>query len=335
MTAYENLQLKLGRTQKKWLVTGAAGFIGSHVVEKLLQLNQKVVGLDNFATGYQANLDDLQQSLSSKERRNFRLIEGDITSKLDCVRACRGVDFVLHQAALGSVPRSFTDPLSTHMANTTGFLQILLAAQKAKVKRVVYASSSSVYGDVKTLPKKEGKIGIPLSPYAVSKVADELYAHVFGGEYNQEIVGLRYFNNFGPRQNPMGPYAAAIPKWIINLLQNKVTSINGDGATSRDFCYVANTVQANLLAATRRSANGKIYNISAGKKVSLNQLHNLLRKMTGSDTFPKHRPFRKGDVKHSLADISAAKRDLGYRPTHLLKEGLELTVDWYKRRKKR
>ena len=335
MTAYEKLQRKLGRTQKKWLVTGAAGFIGSHVVEKLLQLNQKVVGLDNFATGYQANLDDLQQSLSSKERRNFRFIEGDITSKSDCARACRGVDFVLHQAALGSVPRSFADPISSHMANTTGFLQILLAAQKAKVKRVVYASSSSVYGSMKTLPKREGKIGVPLSPYAVSKVADELYAHVFGGEYNQEIVGLRYFNNFGPRQNPMGLYAAAIPKWIINLLQNKVTSINGDGATSRDFCYVANTVQANLLAATRKTANGKIYNISVGKKVSLNQLHKFLSKMTDSNISPKHRPFRKGDVKHSLADISAAKRDLGYRPTHTTKEGLELTVDWYKRRKKR
>jgi UDP-N-acetylglucosamine 4-epimerase len=334
LTAYEKLQRKLKRTQKKWLVTGAAGFIGSHVVEKLLQLNQKVVGLDNFATGYQANLDDLQQSLSSKERRNFRFIEGDITSKTDCVHACRGADFVLHQAALGSVPRSFADPLSTHMANTTGFLQILLAAQKAKVKRVVYASSSSVYGGMKTLPKREGKTGVLLSPYAVSKVVDELYAHVFKVGYNQEIVGLRYFNNFGPRQNPMGPYAAAIPKWIINLLQNKVTSINGDGTTSRDFCYVENTVQANLLAATRKTVNGKIYNISVGKKVSLSQLHKLLREMTGSDISPKHRPFRKGDVKHSLADISAAKRDLGYRPTHTTKEGLELTVDWYKRRKR-
>ena len=335
MTAYEKLQRKLGRTQKKWVVTGAAGFIGSHLVEQLLKLNQKVVGLDNFATGYQANLDDLQQSLSSMERRNFRFIEGDITSKADCARACRGVDFVLHQAALGSVPRSFADPLSTHMANTTGFLQILLAAQKAKVKRVVYASSSSVYGDEKTLPKKEGKTGAVLSPYAASKAVDELYAGVFESGYNLEIVGLRYFNVFGPRQDPKGPYAAVIPKWMIGLLKGKPTNIYGDGRTSRDFCYVANVVQANLLAATTKSASGKVYNVAVGARTTLNSLHKALRALTSNDHLPEYRPLREGDVRHSLADISAAKCDMGFEPTHTLKEGLELTVDWYKRRKKR
>ena len=335
MTVYEKLQRKLGRTQKKWLVTGAAGFIGSHVVEKLLQLNQKVVGLDNFATGYQANLDDLQQSLSSKERRNFRFIEGDITSKPDCARACRGVDFVLHQAALGSIPRSFTDPLSTHMANTTGFLQILLAAQKAKVKRIVYASSSSVYGDEKTLPKKEGKTGAVLSPYAASKAVDELYAGVFESGYNQEIVGLRYFNVFGPRQDPKGPYAAVIPQWMIGLLRDKPTYIYGDGKTSRDFCFVENVVQANLLATFAKPASGRVYNIAVGTRATLNSLHRSLQSLTGNSRLPEYRPFREGDVRHSLADISAAKSDLGYWPTHTMKEGLGLTVDWYKKNKKK
>ena len=332
MIAYEKLQQELRRSPRKWLVTGAAGFIGSHLVETLLQLNQKAVGLDNFSTGTPENLEDLQSSLSIKQRRQFRFIEGDITSETDCKRACRGVDYVLHQAALGSVPRSFADPLSTHLANTTGFLQILLAAQKAKVKRVVYASSSSVYGDEKTLPKREGKTGTPLSTYAVSKVADELYAEVFRKGYGQEIVGLRYFNNFGPRQNPKGPYAAAIPLWIISLLTGKGTSINGDGKTSRDFCYVANSVQANLLAAATKNTTGSVYNISVGKRTSLNILHRQLRALTGNKTRPEYRPFREGDVKHSLADISAAKRDLGFIPTHSLEEGLELTVGWYKQK---
>ncbi len=332
MTTYEKLQRKLLRTPRKWLVTGAAGFIGSHITETLLQLNQKVVGLDNFSTGTRVNLEDLQGSLNAKQRRLFKFIEGDITLEADCKRACQGVDYVLHQAALGSVPRSFADPLSTHMANTTGFLQILLAAQKAKVKRVVYASSSSVYGDEKTLPKKEEKTGIPLSTYAVSKVADELYAHVFGRGYGQEIVGLRYFNNFGPRQNPKGPYAAAIPLWIISLLKAKETSINGDGKTSRDFCYVANTVQANLLAATSKAATGNVYNISVGKRTSLNNLHQQLRVLTGNKARPEYRPFREGDVKHSLADIRVAKRDLGFLPTHAIEEGLKLTVEWYRQK---
>ena len=332
MTTYEKLQRKLRRSPRKWLVTGAAGFIGSHLAEKLLQLNQKVVGLDNFSTGTRANLEDLQGSLNAKQRRQFRFIEGDITSAADCKRSCSGVDYVLHQAALGSVPRSFADPLSTHMANTTGFLQILLAAQKAKVKRVVYASSSSVYGDEKTLPKKEGKTGALLSPYAVSKMVDELYAQVFGNGYGQEIVGLRYFNVFGPRQDPKGPYAAVIPQWIISLLKSKETSINGDGKTSRDFCYVANTVQANLLAATSKVAKGNVYNISVGKRTSLNNLHQQLRVLTGNKARPEYRLFREGDVKHSLADIRAAKRDLDFHPTHAIEEGLKLTVEWYKQK---
>ncbi|MDP6903536.1 MAG: SDR family oxidoreductase [Verrucomicrobiota bacterium] len=332
MTIYEKLQRRLRRSPRKWLVTGVAGFIGSHIVEKLLQLNQKVVGLDNFSTGKRANLEDLQGSLNAKQRRAFRFIEGDITSETDCKKACRGVDYVLHQAALGSVPRSFADPLSTHLANTTGFLQILLAAQKAKVKRVVYASSSSVYGDEKTLPKKEEKTGALLSPYAVSKMVDEMYAHVFGIGYGQEIVGLRYFNVFGPRQDPEGPYAAVIPQWMIGLLKGKPTTVNGDGKTTRDFCYVANVIQANLLAATSKAAAGNVYNIANGKRTSLNNLHRQLRTLTGNKTKPEYRPFREGDVKHSLADISEAKQDLDFRPTHAIEEGLEFTVEWYKQK---
>jgi len=330
MTAYEKLQAKLKRRPKKWLVTGAAGFIGSYLTESLLKLNQKVVGLDNYSTGFVANVEDIRNQVSPQQRRSFRMIEGDITQPVDCRKACRGVDYVLHQAALGSVPRSFETPLQTHLANTTGFLEILLAAQRANVKRVVYASSSSVYGDEKTLPKKELRTGTPLSPYAVSKAVDELYAAVFGTGYGQEIVGLRYFNVFGPRQDPNGPYAAVIPQWIQALLKDKKTQINGDGKTSRDFCYVANAVQANLLAATSDQGSGRTYNIAAGVRTTLNQLHRRLRKLTGAKHHPQHREFREGDVRHSLADISLAKRELGFRPTHTLEQGLEQTVSWYR-----
>ena len=330
MTAYEKLQAKLKRRPKKWLVTGAAGFIGSYLTESLLKLNQKVVGLDNYSTGFVANVEDIRNQVSPQQRRSFRMIEGDITQPVDCRKACRGVDYVLHQAALGSVPRSFETPLQTHLANTTGFLEILLAAQRANVKRVVYASSSSVYGDEKTLPKKELRTGTPLSPYAVSKAVDELYAAVFGTGYGQEIVGLRYFNVFGPRQDPNGPYAAVIPQWIQALLKDKKTQINGDGKTSRDFCYVANAVQANLLAATSDQGSGRTYNIAAGVRTTLNQLHRRLRKLTRAKHHPQHREFREGDVRHSLADISLAKRELGFRPTHTLEQGLEQTVSWYR-----
>ena len=330
MTAYEKLRVKLKRRPKKWLVTGAAGFIGSHLTESLLKLNQKVVGLDNYSTGFAANIDNVRNRVSPIQRRSFRMIEGDITRSVDCRKACRGVDYVLHQAALGSVPRSFETPLQTHLANTTGFLEILLAAQRANVKRVVYASSSSVYGDEKTLPKKELRTGTPLSPYAVSKAVDELYATVFGTGYGQEIVGLRYFNVFGPRQDPNGPYAAVIPQWIQELLSEKKTYVNGDGKTSRDFCYVANAVQANLLAATNDQGPGRTYNVAAGTHTTLNQLHRQLRKLTGAKGRPQHREFREGDVRHSLADISLAKRELGFRPTHTLEQGLEQTVPWYR-----
>ena len=330
MTAYEKLQVKLKRRPRKWLVTGAAGFIGSHLTESLLKLNQKVVGLDNYSTGFAANIEDVRNRVSPLQRRSFRMIEGDITRPVDCRKACLGVDYVLHQAALGSVPRSFETPLQTHLANTTGFLEILLAAQRANVKRVVYASSSSVYGDEKTLPKKELRTGTPLSPYAVSKAVDELYAAVFGTGYGQEIVGLRYFNVFGPRQDPNGPYAAVIPQWIQALLKDKKTQINGDGKTSRDFSYVANAVQANLLAATSDQGSGRTYNIAAGVRTTLNQLHRRLRKLTGAKHYPQHREFREGDVRHSLADISLAKRELGFRPTHTLEQGLEQTVSWYR-----
>ena len=331
MTAYEKLQRALKRRPRKWLVTGAAGFIGSHLVETLLRLNQRVVGLDNFATGHAANLNNVRVNVTAAQRRAFRFIEGDITNVKDCQRACRGVDLVLHQAALGSVPRSFADPLGTHAPNTTGFLNVLQAARKAKAQRVVYASSSSVYGDVKSSPKVESITGTLLSPYAVSKMVDELYAQVFSSGYGQELVGLRYFNVFGPRQDPAGAYAAVIPRWTQELFCNKQTEIYGDGKTSRDFCYVANVVQANLLAATAKAAAGNVYNVAVGPRTTLNQLHRQLCKLTGSKAKPVHQEFREGDVRHSLASIRAAKRDLGYAPTHTLEQGLALTVPWFVR----
>jgi UDP-N-acetylglucosamine 4-epimerase len=239
------------------------------------------------------------------------------------------VDFVLHQAALGSVPRSFADPLGTHAPNTTGFLNVLQAARKAKARRVVYASSSSVYGDVKSSPKVEAITGKLLSPYAVSKMVDELYAQVFASGYGQELVGLRYFNVFGPRQDPAGAYAAVIPRWMQELLCGKPTDIYGDGKTSRDFCYVANVVQANLLAATAKAAAGNVYNVAVGTRTTLNQLHRQLRQLTGCKMKPVHHEFRAGDVRHSLASIRAARRDLGYAPTHTLEQGLALTVPWF------
>ena len=329
MTAYKKLQRSLKRRPRKWLVTGAAGFIGSHLVETLLHLNQRVVGLDNFATGHAANLDDVRDNVTAAQRRAFRFIEGDITKAAVCKRACRGVDYVLHQAAIGSVPRSFADPLTTHAANTTGFLQVLLVARDAKAKRVVYASSSSVYGDHKALPKKEAVTGKPLSPYAVSKVVDELYADVFGSGYGQQLVGLRYFNVFGPRQDPNGAYAAVIPRWVLSMMHGQTTEIYGDGKTSRDFCYVANVVQANLLAATAKSAPGRVYNVAIEARTSLNKLHRHLRRLTGNSQKPVYKAFRDGDVRHSLASTRAAQKDFGYQPTHALEQGLDLTVQWF------
>jgi len=329
VTAYEKLQRSLKRRPRKWLVTGAAGFIGSHLVETLLHLNQRVVGLDNFATGHAANLEDVRDNVTAAQRRAFRFIEGDITKAADCKRACRGVGHVLHQAAIGSVPRSFADPVTTHAANTTGFLQVLLAARDSKVKRVVYASSSSVYGDHKALPKKEATTGNPLSPYAVSKVVNELYADVFGSGYGQQLVGMRYFNVFGPRQDPNGAYAAVIPRWVLSMMHGKPTVIYGDGKTSRDFCFVANVVQANLLAATAKLAPGGVYNVAIEDRTSLNKLHRHLRRLTGNSKKPVYKEFRDGDVRHSLASTRAAQKDFGYQPTHVLEQGLELTVQWF------
>jgi UDP-N-acetylglucosamine 4-epimerase len=334
VTAYDKFKRSLKRRPKKWLVTGAAGFIGSHLVETLLHLNQRVVGLDNFATGHAVNLEEVRGNITAAKRRAFRFIEGDITNAADCKRACRGVDYVLHQAALGSVPRSFVDPLTTHLANTTGFLNILLAARDAKVWRVVYASSSSVYGDIKASPKCEAVTGAPVSPYAVSKAVDELYATVFASGYDQELVGLRYFNVFGSRQDPNGVYAAVIPRWILAMIKGNVTQIYGDGKTSRDFCYIANVVQANLLAATAKAAPGGIYNVAVGARTSLNQLHRHLSRLTGRSNKPTYREFRAGDVRHSLASTRAAQKDLGYCPTHTLKQGLDLTVSWFEEQMK-
>lgn len=334
---FPRLEVELKGAPKAWLVTGAAGFIGSHLLEKLLRLDQRVVGLDNFSTGSRANLEQVQALVSREQWRGLRFVEGDIVEPGTCEAACAGVDFVLHQAALGSVPRSLEDPLATHQANVTGSLNVLAAARAAGVKRLVYASSSAVYGDSPSLPKVEDEIGRPLSPYAATKLMNELYAGVFGRCYGLSSIGLRYFNVFGPRQDPEGPYAAVIPRWIAALLHRTPVQINGDGQTSRDFCYVTNVVQANLLAATteRIEAVNQVYNIAVGGQTTLNQLLALitaaLRKQQPDlpQQAPVHRDFRPGDVRHSLADIGKAQRLLGYAPAHRISEGLDLAMAWY------
>ena len=338
MADYDKLQAELKGAPKTWLVTGAAGFIGSHLLETLLRLDQQVVGLDNFSTGKRANLEQVQALVSPEQWARFRFLEGDIVEPEVCERASAGVDFVLHEAALGSVPRSLEDPLGSHQSNVTGFLNMLAAARAARVKRFVYASSSAVYGDSPQLPKTEENLGRPLSPYAATKVMNELYAGVFGRCYGLTTVGLRYFNVFGPRQDPDGPYAAVIPKWIAALLEKAPVQINGDGRTSRDFCYVTNVVQANLLAAAseRPEAANQVYNVALGERTTLNQLFGLisaaLRKHDPSlrDQPPVYRDFRPGDVLHSLADISKAQRLLGYAPSHRIAQGLELAMSWYR-----
>jgi UDP-N-acetylglucosamine 4-epimerase len=319
-----------------WLVTGAAGFIGSNLVEALLKLNQRVTGLDNFATGHQRNLDQVRELVGESAWSNFNFVQGDICLPDDCARACQGVDFVLHQAALGSVPRSIANPQLTNETNITGFLNMLVAARDAKVRRFVYAASSSTYGDHPGLPKVEDRIGKPLSPYAVTKYVNELYADVFGRTYGMESVGLRYFNVFGPRQDPNGAYAAVIPKWVMALIRNEELRINGDGETSRDFCYVDNVVQANLLAAMADGeAANQVYNVALNDRTSLNQLHAQMCTLL-VDRFPHlsaHKPtyvdFRAGDVRHSQADISKAAALLGYAPTHRIGDGLKQAMDWY------
>ena len=333
---YEVVKSKLLSEAKTWLVTGVAGFIGSHLLETLLKLNQTVVGLDNYATGHKKNLEEVRSIVSSDQWGRFTFIEGDIRDIDVCKQACVGIDFVLHQAALGSVPRSIEDPINTHSVNLTGFLNIISAAKDAQVKGFVYAASSSTYGDSRALPKTEDVIGKPLSPYAVTKYANELYAEVFFKCYGFKSVGLRYFNVFGPRQDPGGPYAAVIPKWIDALINERDLIINGDGQTSRDFCYVANAVQANLLAVTFGDlAQNEIINIACGGRTTLNELTHLMQSSV-ADTLTKinflpiiNRDFRKGDVLHSQADISKAKKLLQYSPTHLIHDGIEETVRWY------
>jgi UDP-N-acetylglucosamine 4-epimerase len=337
MTAFDKLKAKLSVSPATWLVTGAAGFIGSNLLESLLRLDQRVVALDNLSTGHRNNLAQVRDLVGPARWKNCKWIEGDIRDHTICRRATRNVDYVLHQAALGSVPRSIEDPLATHESNVTGFANVLWAARENGVKRFVFASSSSVYGDDASLPQVENRIGSCLSPYAVSKRANELYADVFRKCYGFQTAGLRYFNVFGPRQDPNGAYAAVIPKWIAAMIENQPVFINGDGSTSRDFCYVANVVQANLLAATvgNSEAISQQFNIAVGAQTSLNALHEMIReRLTPSHPHlckskPTYRDFRKGDILHSKADIRKARRLLGYAPTHSISQGLDEALDWY------
>jgi UDP-N-acetylglucosamine 4-epimerase len=327
----------LQASPKTWLVTGVAGFIGSNLLELLLKLDQAVVGLDNFSTGKQRNLDEVRTLVGAGRWARFRFVEGDIRELDTCRDVCRGADYVLHQAALGSVPRSLEDPLLTNANNVTGFLNMLVAARDAGVRRFVYAASSSTYGDHPALPKVEESIGRPLSPYAVTKYVNELYADVFARCYGLQTAGLRYFNIFGPRQDPDGAYAAVIPKWVASLLRGEPVFINGTGETSRDFCHVSNAIQANLLAATveRPEAIDQVYNVAVGDRTTLLGLFTLLRDGLAAryphlkDAQPTHRDFRAGDVLHSQADIGKARRLLGYEPTHSIERGLAESLGWY------
>ena len=341
MTKYEELKSYLLNNQSTWLVTGVAGFIGSNLLEKLLILNQKVVGLDNFDTGFQHNIDqaiiDAEKFTGQSLSSNFIFINGDIRELRDCQKSCAGVDYVLHQAALGSVPRSIEDPINTNKANIDGFLNMIVVCKDANVKRFVYAASSSTYGDHPDLPKVEDKIGNPLSPYAVTKVVNELYASVFSKTYGFKAIGLRYFNIFGKRQNPDGAYAAVIPKWVSAIINMEDVFINGDGETSRDFCYIDNAVQINILAATTDNddATNQIYNVALNNQTSLNMLYQMIEEMLIQRTKglkkkkPIYRDFRSGDVRHSLADIGKAKKLLNYQPKYKIKEGIDLVIDWY------
>lgn len=336
MSAYQKRQDDLRKRPATWLVTGVAGFIGSNLLETLLQLGQRVVGLDNFSTGHQYNLDEVKDRVGDEDWQRFCFIQGDIRTLADCQQACAGADYVLHQAALGSVPRSIEDPITTNENNISGFLNMLTAARDAQVRRMVYAASSSTYGDHPGLPKVEDQIGNPLSPYAVTKLVNELYANVFVRAYGFKAIGLRYFNIFGQRQDPNGAYAAVIPKWFAGLLEGEPVFINGDGETSRDFCFIDNCVQANIMAATADDeAAGEVYNVAFGERTTLNELYRLIQERVATrvpaatEATPVYRDFRAGDVRHSLADTSKAARLLGYQPEYSVRAGLDKAADWY------
>jgi len=337
---FQQRQEQLRVHPQTWLITGVAGFIGSNLLETLLRLDQKVVGLDNFSTGFQHNLDEVRSLVDDGQWQRFTFIEGDIRDLNTCRAACKGVDYVLHQAALGSVPRSLEDPITTNENNISGFLNMLVAARDAEVARMVYAASSSTYGDHPDLPKVEDKIGNPLSPYAVTKLVDELYGRVFARTYGFATIGLRYFNIFGRRQDPDGAYAAVIPKWFAGLLAGEEVFINGDGETSRDFCYIDNCVQANIMAATtdNQEAADQVYNVAFGERTSLNELYTLIQDRVrvhypqAATAKPVYRDFRAGDVRHSLADISKARRLIGYHPQYNIATGLDEAAAWYIKR---
>ncbi|MGX1113384.1 UDP-N-acetylglucosamine 4-epimerase [Pseudoalteromonas sp. MBR-15] len=336
MTRYEQIKIELQASPKTWLITGVAGFIGSNLLEHLLKLNQTVIGLDNFATGHQHNLDEVQGLVSAKQWVNFRFIEGDIRNYQDCEKAlAHNVDYVLHQAALGSVPRSIADPITTNAANITGFLNMLQAAKEANVKSFTYAASSSTYGDHPALPKVEENIGNPLSPYAVTKYVNELYAGVYARTYGFKTIGLRYFNVFGQRQDPNGAYAAVIPKWTAAMIKGDDVYINGDGETSRDFCFIENTVQMNILAATASDeAKDQVYNVAVGDRTTLNDLYKAIKSNLnecGVSTIkePVFRDFRAGDVRHSQAEIRKSVNMLGYYPEFTINKGIAKAMKWY------
>ncbi|MEQ4788420.1 NAD-dependent epimerase/dehydratase family protein [Morganella morganii] len=335
MNKIDKVRKELILSPKKWLVTGVAGFIGSNLLEELLGLNQIVIGLDNFSTGFQHNLDEVRSSVTEEQWNNFTFIEGDICSFDTCTHAVKSVDYVLHQAALGSVPRSIENPLATNAANITGFLNMLQAAKNENVKSFTYAASSSTYGDHPALPKVEENIGNPLSPYAVTKYVNELYAGVYARVYDFKTIGLRYFNVFGRRQNPNGAYAAVIPKWISSMINQEEIHINGDGETSRDFCYIKNVVQINILAATAtEEAKNSVYNVAVGDRTTLNMLYSTIKKSLECNNIsgipePIYRDFRLGDVKHSQADISKAYNKLEYRPTYNIANGINEAIIWY------
>ena len=336
MNQYQQVCANLQATPKTWLVTGVAGFIGSNLLETLLKLNQTVVGLDNFATGHRHNLDEVKSLVTAEQWAKFSFIEGDIRQFADCQKACAGVDYVLHEAALGSVPRSIADPITTNETNISGFLNMLTAARDAGVASFTYAASSSTYGDHPALPKVEENIGNPLSPYAVTKYVNELYADVFAKTYGFKAIGLRYFNVFGQRQDPKGAYAAVIPKWTSSMIAGEDVFINGDGETSRDFCFIQNVVQANILAATTQSdeAKNQVYNVALGDRTTLNELYRAIQAALATNDVnferdPVYREFRAGDVRHSQASIAKIEQHLGYAPQFKIAEGIQLAMRWY------